>query len=120
MNLDNIKMIRSNVIELNQTVYMTLYRVKEILLERVEVKLISKPLCETVADMSKNDRYVFEDSDKNIYEFKKNTCEPYFLITRVKGNKEDSKVNARVKFEHVVTEKTIKIKKPRGRPRKEK
>lgn len=118
MNLEKLKTIKSTNLIQDVPVLMTLYRPKEIVVDRVEVVLVSRPEGK-ISEMSDDDRYVVRrtDTDEEI-KFKRNTCEPYFLISKYDIG--DKNVNVRVKFEAEVSdnEKADSTKGKPGRPKK--
>ena len=116
--MENLKTIKSTKIQIDSIVFMTLYRSKQIISARVPVKLLSRPDCQ-ISNMTDEDRFVFENIETNeTYSFRKNTCEPYFLMMRINEGEENS-VLVRVRFETEITEeeKDKIIRKP-GRPKK--
>lgn len=135
-----LKTIKSTALVVGSQVYMTLYRLKDIVMEDVLVNVISKPDCQ-ISLMEDSDRYVVEvvDTGEKI-EFFRNTCEPYFINTKMTYEDGVSRlVRVRFKVVHkyeepkpkgkpgrpkkILTPEEISLKnapkRPRGRPRKE-
>ena len=60
-------------------------------------KLVSRPETQ-IGLMEKDDIFIIEKEDGTKIEFRRNNCEPYFLITDVPGKREGSAIQERVVF----------------------